>query len=714
MRTGDQQIPDDLKLKLLQNCWTPTPTYDFKSAKIGSGNRSFQYKWLVQYAPWLAYSHSQPGALCRYCVLFSQKVTRGLQGAFIVNPLTNYKDFHGAATRHANCAWHKASQCDATNFIATMTRKCTLVDQQLHTEQSRIVDENRKKLYPIVSSIVYCGTHDIPLRGKTSSSGNLHDLLDFRVEAGDTVLKNHLLTASGNAKYTSVRVQNEIIDTCATLLREDIVHTANASNGFSILADETTDISGTEQMSLGVRFVENSCGKLCIKEEFLGFVPIMDRSAAGMADVILKACSDFGLNLDKLVGQGYDGCSAMAGKEGGVQAFVKAKYPRATFVHCSSHRLNLVVNDLNKLNDVRNGIGTVKSIINFFRESAQRRRLVPNVPVLCETRWTHKYRSIRLFADSFPQIVTQLENLSQSDNKKTRETAYQLLCAARTPSFLVVLTIIKKYSAMLEPITQALQAVHVDLLQVQSLIEELLVIFQASRQNGDEEYKSLYTETERLATQIDVEMTSPRHAVRQTNRANPPSTSTEEFYRRSLFVPYLDSLISSLTNRFAPDNKTSYSLLSLHPYQMAKLSKDQFLSQIKHVGEFYNLDNFDIESSMWYEVWLNRRRQNSDIVEMHLIDVLEYTQLFPSIRSAILTALALPATTCTIERSFSTLRQVKTWLRSTMSDDRLSGLCMMSVHRKMFETDPFKNVFINRVIDKFGQERRRLEFLFRE
>ena len=101
-------------------------------------------------------------------------------------------------------------------------------------------------------------------------------------------------------------------------------------------------------------------------------------------------------------------------------------------------------------------------------------------------------------------------------------------------------------------------------------------------------------------------------------------------------------------------------------------------------------------------------------MDMHLIDVLEYTQLFPSIRSAILTALALPATTCTIERSFSTLRRVKTWLRCTMTDERLSGLCMMSVHRKKIESAQNKKVFIESVIDKFGQDARRLQFLFRE
>jgi len=157
-------------------------------------------------------------------------------------------------------------------------------------------------------------------------------------------------------------------------------------------------------------------------------------------------------NLDKLIGQGYDGGSAMAGKEGGVQAIIRRRYPKALFVHCSSHRLNLVINDVNKVSEVRNVVGTVKAIIQFFRESSQRRKLVPNVPVLCETRWTHKYRSIRLFAENFVDIVEMLTCLSTTAAvKKTRNTAFQLLCAAGTRHSLSRFTLSRSIQHCLNP-----------------------------------------------------------------------------------------------------------------------------------------------------------------------------------------------------------------------------------------------------------------------
>lgn len=70
-----------------------------------------------------------------------------------------------------------------------------------------------------------------------------------------------------------------------------------------------------------------------------------------------------------------------------------------------------MINDLNKLPEVRNTVGTVKEVIKFFRESILRRKLVNNMPLLCETRWSAKYKSIRYFTDQFIQIVEALEEL---------------------------------------------------------------------------------------------------------------------------------------------------------------------------------------------------------------------------------------------------------------------------------------------------------------
>lgn len=226
---------------------------------------------------------------------------------------------------------------------------------------------------------------------------------------------------------------------------------------FSIMADETADISGKEQMSLGMRCFDTST--MSIKEEFLGFTELKKLYAEAIASNILEFSNNVGLNMTKLVGLGFDGCSTMAGKENGVQAIIKRKYESVSFFHCASHKFNLVVNDLNSLPKIRNT--TVKEIIKFFRESILRRRLVPNIPLLCETRWSEKYKSIRLFYENFIAIKTALDELAVNKdvNSSTRSRIFQLSCATSKDTFVVCLIIISTYSSILEPVVNKLQSI---------------------------------------------------------------------------------------------------------------------------------------------------------------------------------------------------------------------------------------------------------------
>ena len=61
--------------------------------------------------------------------------------------------------------------------------------------------------------------------------------------------------------------------------------------------------------------------------------------------------------------------------------------------------------------------------------------------------------------------------------------------------------------------------------------------------------------------------------------------------------------------------------------------------------------------------------------------IIRCCKFYPAIRQALLIALTLPSVTCTVEGSFSTLKRVKTWLRTTSLEDHSSGLCIISVHR---------------------------------
>lgn len=89
-----------------------------------------------------------------------------------------------------------------------MSNKEKSVIDQLNTSQHSQIEQNRKELIPILSSVVFCATHDLETRGKSGCSGNFQDFLKFRIKAGDVVLSQHLSTCHSKSKYSSHRTQN--------------------------------------------------------------------------------------------------------------------------------------------------------------------------------------------------------------------------------------------------------------------------------------------------------------------------------------------------------------------------------------------------------------------------------------------------------------------------------------------------------------------------
>ena len=259
----------------------------------------------------------------------------------------------------------------------------------------------------------------------------------------------------------------------------------------------------------------------------------------------------------------------------------------------------------------------------------------------------------------------------------TRQAAHQLYCLSKSSTFLFCLNIISQYSAILEPVTQALQAVQVDLPEVQLQVQNLLSVVKLHRGDSDNYFRDIFEKTVQLAQKVDIELIIPRQCGRQKHRSNPGTISVEEYFRQTVYIPYLDSLISSMESRFCEANSAQFNLALLHPSKLCKLNRQQFKDTMSTINQVYHIDNFESEALSWFDFWKIREYKSSQ----DFIDLLPFTKFYPAVRYALLVLLTLPATTCTVERSFSTLRRVKTWLRSTMSDERLSGLCMLSVHR---------------------------------
>ena len=120
--------------------------------------------------------------------------------------------------------------------------------------------------------------------------------------------------------------------------------------------------------------------------------------------------------------------------------------------------------------------------------------------------------------------------------------------------------------------------------------------------------------------------------------------SSEEYYRRVLYIPYMDSIISSLAVRFRDDSTVPYGLLALHPHQMTSIDKATFILMAKRIEELYGFDNSTQESCTWYDLWKNRQTTKlptestgAGAADMDLAEVIQHATptLFPAVNAAL-------------------------------------------------------------------------------
>ena len=209
---------------MLKEHFVPAPDYVFPARIFQGIARHFQHSWLTKY-PGLVYSASEDGGFCKYCVLFTSCEASVKELGVLVNrPLTNFKKATEILSEHfynssKGCSRGKSS---LRGSCYLHFRELLCIYHQLSSEREKQTAGNRLKLRSIAETVFFCGRQGIALRGHQddmstvlenpeSNHGNLSALLQFRVQAGDQVLKDHLTTASGNALYTSKTIQNELI-----------------------------------------------------------------------------------------------------------------------------------------------------------------------------------------------------------------------------------------------------------------------------------------------------------------------------------------------------------------------------------------------------------------------------------------------------------------------------------------------------------------------
>ena len=724
-------VSDSTKYALLCSIWKPNHEYTFPG---NSSGRKFQWRWLEEFK-WLSYSAVLDGAFCLSCVFFGRESTHNASklSCLFKEPLKNWGTALRRFRNHAlKSPIHSTAILRHTQFVACMENRAISIKMQCDSSIAKQVELNRKKLDPIVQAVILCGRQNIPLRGHrddssfysdpNNNSGNLQAILTYLAMCGENRLfEDHIRNAKKSATYRSKTTQNEVIGICKRLVIKSIVREVKNAKFFSVLADEAADVSKVQQIALVIRFVDQLSE---IRESFLGFFPCSEGlTGRAIAKQIVGAVSDVGLDMSLCRGQGYDGAGNMAGKLNGASAIIRNEFPKALYVHCKSHLLNLCVASTCDLELVRNMMDQVQSTTNFFNFHTThfallQQQIEKNLPSarhshlldVCRTRWVCRIDALDVFVEVFTAIAVSIQIVKRNaDSKWSRaavKEARSLFSDTVLFEFIISLVTVARMLEVTRPLTKQLQSANIDFIDSIEKITLLFAMLMRMRKEVNIFHNQCYTEAVELAGKIGTVPSRPRTVNIQVYRSNIPASSPSDYYKRNLTIPFLDHLTNEMQKRFSQTNLELLTVFYAMPNVVVRDS-----SWMQSFMKFLSLYEGDMpeprHSSIELKTWETKWKMVTETLPTRLNEVLPLTDqlIFPNIYTALKIAATIPVTSCSCERSISVLRRLKTYLRNTMNQTRMNGLALLNVHRDI-------HINSEEVIDQFARDNpRRMKLL---
>jgi hypothetical protein len=227
------------------------------------------------------------------------------------------------------------------------------------------------------------------------------------------------------------------------------------------------------------------------------------------------------------------------------------------------------------------------------------------------------------------------------------------------------------------------------------------------RKNVEKEFKLIFQRAEIFCKNSNINLSLPRRVGKQVHRDNTPATTLEEYYRVTIFIPYLDNFITMISDCLLKHKSLLKSFHCLFPIK-EKNNSDTFENDITDLVKKYSqlLPSFSpLVVIAEFKLW-STSLQNVPKIPSNLSELLNNCNEsdYPNVYKLLKIVVTLPITTATAERSFSTMRRLKTYLRNTMAENRLNELAQLNIHRTI-EVNP------EVVLDELAKKKRKIDLV---
>ncbi|CAH2220847.1 zinc finger MYM-type 1-like [Pelobates cultripes] len=462
---------------------------------------------------WLVYSSSANKVFCFSCKLFDKnpKTSLALGGSDDWTHMSNILKSHETSSGH-------------------FTTQQMWTETQLRRKSKHAIDQNyqnlmrgerqhwRSVMERLLNIVQFLAERNLAFRGSsdrlfTTNNGNFLGLVEL-LGKYDSVMAEHLrrvVSKETADHYCGKTIQNEIINLMAKQVIEDILQRCRNAKYFSIILDCTPDISHNEQMSFTIRFLEDISGNFQVKEHFLGFNKVEDTTGKGLSDFLLEFLSGKNLDIDNCRGQGYDNGANMAGKNNGVQSKILNINPRAVFVPCGCHCLNLVIGDaVRSCKESMLLFGIIQRLYVLFSGSVKRWKILSDhvsgltLKPLCTTRWECRINCLKPLRHNLSEIQEALIVLSDETHTEPNICHEANTLSQQIVEFKFIVSLCVWYEILYQVniVSKAMQNEAADIILVSNLIQKCHNFLIHFRESG---FESSFQLAKELAEKVNVE-----------------------------------------------------------------------------------------------------------------------------------------------------------------------------------------------------------------
>lgn len=324
----------------------------------------------------------------------------------------------------------------------------------------------------------------------------------------------------------------------------------------------------------------------------------------------------------------------------------------------------------------------------------------PGVRVLCPTRWTVRADSLASIIGNYAVLQSTWEEaIGVARDTETKARIGGVSAQMKTFDFLFGVVLGEMLLRHSDNLCKCLQKKSISAAEGQQVGRMVIDTLHSLR--TEESYDLFWIKVGTVAGAVDINVEEPQlpRQHKTPRRFDDGLTggyfhNTPKTFYRQLYYEAIDNIISSLKNRF---DQPGYDVYCKLEQLLVKASlKEDFKAPFEFVCSFYKDDfqpdllhaqllTFGVDFQAKYREVYGERTA----VQPTIFDIRDYCKslsaaqrnLLSQVCRAVQLILVMPATNATSERSFSALRRVKSYLRSTMGQQRLNNLMVLHVHR---------------------------------